>query len=98
MKEMRRGYAVEIYRSKDGENYSLVTWITTEELSETIGTRILSIENQQLLKDYLTGRDHLYLSPNVSRENLVVEGKAFTESRWETFLLISEDSFWSMGA
>ncbi|MEM2598492.1 MAG: hypothetical protein QW482_02125 [Thermoproteota archaeon] len=91
MREMRRGYAVEIYRSRDGENYDIVTWITKEELSEMTKTQILSIENQQLLKDPLTGRYHLYLSLNVSRENLVVEGKAFTESRWETFLLTSED-------
>jgi hypothetical protein len=91
MRDMRRGYAVEIYRSKDGENYGLVTWITKEELSGMIGTRILSIENQQFLKDPSTGRYHLYLSLNVSRESLIVEGRAFMESRWETFLLTSED-------
>ncbi|MEM3078778.1 MAG: hypothetical protein QXF21_00490, partial [Thermoproteota archaeon] len=84
MREMRRGYAVEIYRSRDGENYDIVTWITKEELSEMTKTQILSIENQQLLKDPSTGRYHLYLSLNVSRENILVEGKPFTESRWET--------------
>lgn len=44
--EIKRGYAAEIYRSKDGENYNLVTWITKEELSEAIKARVQSIENQ----------------------------------------------------
>ncbi len=91
MREMRRGYAVEIYRSKDGENYDLVTWISKEELSQMIKTEILSIENQQLLKDPLTGRYYLYLSLNVSKENLIIESRMFVESKWETFLLSSED-------
>lgn len=91
MRDMRRGYAVEIYRSKDGEDYSLATWITKEELSETMRIQILSIENQQLLKDPFTGRYHLYLSLNVSRGSLTIEGKSFVESKWETFLMTSED-------
>ncbi len=91
MKEMRRGYAVEIYRSKNGENYDLATWITKEELSEMAKTQVLSIENQQLLKDPLTGRYHLYLSLNVSRESAAAGGNRFIESRWETFLLTSKD-------
>ncbi|MGB9895427.1 MAG: hypothetical protein ACPLN2_05925 [Thermoproteota archaeon] len=89
--EVRRGYAVEIYRSNDGENYNLVTWISKEELSETIKAKVQSIENQQLLKDPSTGRYHLYLSLDVAQENLAGEESRIFESKWETFLLTAED-------
>lgn len=79
----RRGYTVEIYRSKDGENYNLMTYFPKEELNGMTKTRILSIENQQLLRDPSTHRYHLYLSLDISREP--------AEGRWETFLLTSDD-------
>jgi len=89
--EVKRGYAVEIYRSKDGENYAPSTWITKEELSEMAGTQVHSIENQQILRDPLTERFHLYLSLDVARENIAGDAKRIFESKWETYLLSSED-------
>ncbi|MEM0003596.1 MAG: hypothetical protein QXS21_06730 [Thermoproteota archaeon] len=89
--EVMRGYAAEIYKSKDGENYSLVTWISKEELSEMTKTNVQSIENQQLLRDPSTGRYHLYLSLDIARENVAGRENKTIESKWETFLLTSED-------
>jgi len=86
-----RGYAVEIYRSRDGENFSLVTWITKDELSEIVGERVQSIENQQLLRDPNTGLYHLYLSIDVYRENVAGDASRVYESKWETYLLTSDD-------
>jgi len=57
-----RGYAVEIYRSTNGEDYSLVAYISKEEVSELCGIKINSIEGQQLLRDPLTGKYYLYLA------------------------------------
>ncbi len=87
MKPGIRGYAVEIYRSSSYENFTLVHRITKEELSEMVKTEILSIENQQLLRDPLTDRYHLYLSVNIvleRKEDKVVR-------RWDTLLLTSDD-------
>ena len=87
----KRGYAVEIYRSRDGENYSLVSWITKEELSEMIGTTVHSIEGQQLVRDPLTGKYYLYLSVDVAKENIAGEATRVFRSKWETYLLSAED-------
>jgi len=87
----KRGYAVEIYRSKDGENFSLVSWITKEELSDIIGRQVHSIEGQQLLRDPLTGKYYLYLSIDVAQENIAGEAERVFESKWETYLLSSDD-------
>jgi hypothetical protein len=87
----KRGYAVEIYRSRNGEDYSLVTWLAKEELSEMVGKTIQSIENQQLLRDPLTGKYHLYLSVDVAEENVAGDEKRIFESKWETLLLVAED-------
>ena len=89
MKPEKRGYAVEIYRATDGENFNLVNRITKEELSEVIGRKVLSIENQQLIRDPLTGLYHLYLSVDV----VVKEGdkEQGIRSKWETLLLITDD-------
>jgi len=89
--EIKRGYAVEIYRSKDGENYAISTWITKEELSDMTGMHVHSIENQQILKDPLTERFHLYLSLDIAKENIAGDAKRIFESKWETYLLSSED-------
>ncbi|MBO3803989.1 MAG: hypothetical protein JTT11_09015 [Candidatus Brockarchaeota archaeon] len=88
---IKRGYAVEIYRSKNGEDYSLVTSITKEELSEKSGIKVHSIENQQLLRDPLTGLYFLYLSVDIAKENIAGDAKRIFESKWETYLLSSED-------
>ena len=87
----KRGYAVEIYRSRDGENYDLVTQITKEELSEFIGKTVQSIENQQFLRDPLTGNYHLYLSIDVAERNIAGVPERVFESKWETYLLVAED-------
>ncbi|MCD6357404.1 MAG: hypothetical protein J7L75_02375 [Thermoproteales archaeon] len=78
-----RGYAVEIYQSRDGEGFNLVATITKEELSEMTGLEVRSIEGQQLLLDPATGRYHLYLAvDNVG--SAPVPG-------WDTLLLTSDD-------
>ena len=78
-----RGYAVEIYKSHNGENFSLLTSISKEELSEMTGFTIRSIEGQQLLVDPATGKYHLYLAvDNVG--SAPVPG-------WDTLLLVADD-------
>jgi len=89
--ELKRGYAFEIYRSKDGENYSLVSWMTKEELSEISGVTVHSIEGQQLLRDPLTGQYFLYLSVDVAEENIAGRSDKTYESRWETYLMTADD-------
>ncbi|MEM2178257.1 MAG: hypothetical protein QXI49_06205 [Candidatus Methanomethylicaceae archaeon] len=86
-----RGYAVEIYKSKNGENFKLVTYITKEELSEISGVKINSIENQQLLQDPLTNKYYLYLSLDIGERNIAGYEDKIYETKWETFLLSSED-------
>jgi hypothetical protein len=78
-----RGYAVEIYSSRDGEEFKLLASITKEELSEMAKLEVRSIEGQQLLLDPATGRYHLYLAVD-----------NFTPGRgygWDTLLLVSDD-------
>jgi len=87
----RRGYAVEIYRSSNGEDFSLATWISKEELSEIIGITVQSIENQQLVRDPLTGRYYLYLSVDIAERNVAGDANRIYESKWETYLLSAED-------
>jgi len=87
----RRGYAAEIYRSKDGADFKLSTSLSKEEVSDLAGERVQSIENQQLLRDPLTGRYHLYLSLDVQNVNVAGQSDRIYESRWETFLLSAED-------
>ena len=87
----RRGFAVEIYRSTNGENFSLVTWITKEELSEIVGKPVQSIENQQLLLDPSTGLYHLYLSLDIHEENVAGDASKVYEGKWETYLMTADD-------
>lgn len=75
-----RGYALEIYRSQDGENYSLVWCISKEEVSAICGRAVQSIEGTQILRDPLTGRYMLFISVDVS------EG-----GKWETYLMSADD-------
>jgi len=77
-----RGYAVEIYRSKNGEDFYLETSITREELISETGVKIASIEGQQLLRDPLTGKYYLYLSVDVDEPPI---------PGWDTLLLAAED-------
>ncbi|MCD6563464.1 MAG: hypothetical protein J7K23_06060 [Thermoproteales archaeon] len=89
--KIKRGYAAEIYASKNGRDFHLVSWITKEELTDIIGRQVNSIENQQLLKDPLTGKYHLYLSLDVAQENIAGFSDKIYRSKWETYLLISDD-------
>ena len=91
MKHPTRGYAVEIYKSNNGEDFNLVYSISKEELSEYIGKQVQSIENQQLLKDPFTGKYHLYLSVDLYEKNIAGNYKRIYESKWETFLLTADD-------
>ena len=77
-----RGYAVEIYRSTNGEDYSLVTTISREELKEHTGLNIASIEGQQLLKDPLTGKYYLYVAVDLQQPPC---------PGWDTLLLVADD-------
>lgn len=79
-----RGYAFEIYKSKDGENYSLVISMDKEAVGSLAGITINSIEGQQLLRDPLTGEYHLYLAVDTPPLG------------WDTLLLKAEDpkGFW----
>lgn len=77
-----RGYAAEIFRSSNGEDFHLVSLVHKDELSRFSGTTVFSIENNQLLRDPLTGRYHLYLSINVGKDR---------PERWETYLVTAED-------
>jgi len=80
-----RGYAANVYRSKDGERFELVSSISKEEVVEKSGLMIHSIEGTQLLKDPLTGKWHFYLSVDTGPE--FVWGGVF----WETLLMVAED-------
>ena len=75
-----RGYAVEIYKSKDGENYNLVTEMDRETIESMAGITINSIEGTQLLKDPLTGNFYLYLAIDTP-----------PSPGWDTLLLTAED-------
>jgi len=89
--ESRRGYAVDIYRSGNGEDFTLAESITKEELGGICGKDVHSIEGQQLLRDPLTGLYFLYLSVDVAKENIAGGTDRVYESRWETYLMTSED-------
>jgi len=88
---LRRGYAVDIYRSGNGEDFRSAASITKEELSGICGKEIHSIEGQQLLRDPLTGLYHLYLSVDTAKANVAGVTDKVYESRWETYLMTAED-------
>jgi hypothetical protein len=73
-----RGYAFEIYRSEDGEDYSARHTTSRETLSALLGQEVLSIEGQRLLRDPLTDRYFLYVAVDIGHT-------------WQTALLSSED-------
>lgn len=75
-----RGFAANVYTSKDGENFTLKSSITKEELAELSGTVVRSIEGLQILVDPYTGKYRLYISADA------------TETRgWDTALLEADD-------
>jgi len=73
-----RGYGIEIWYSTNSDQYTLVGFLSKEEIAMMANTTVLSIENNQLIQDPLTGRYHLYMSLDVG-------------GKWETFLLVSDD-------
>jgi len=76
-----RGYAVNIYRSSDGEEFELVASLSKEEVSARSGRAIHSMEGNQLLRDPLSGRWHLYLSVDTGSD--FVWGGLY----WQTLLM-----------
>ena len=80
-----RGFAANIYISGDGEEFTLLTSISQDEVSECSGFKVHSIEGTQLLRDPLTGRWHLYLSVDAGAD--FIWGGLY----WQTLLLTSTD-------
>lgn len=80
-----RGYAANVYRSKDGVSFDRISSLTQDEVSAKSGIKVWSIEGTQLLKDPLTGRWHFYLS--------VDTGSAFVMFGvfWETMVFVADD-------
>jgi hypothetical protein len=73
-----RGYAFEIYRSENGEDFSLRHTTSREALSALLNQEVLSIEGQQLLRDPLTAKYFLYVAVDIGHA-------------WQTALLSSGD-------
>ncbi len=73
-----RGTGVEVWYSSNGDQYSLVAFIPKEEVSNWAGVNVLSIENNQLIQDPLTGLYYLYMSLDVG-------------DGWETFMAKADD-------
>ena len=73
-----RGYGVEIWYSNNGDQYSLVAFIPKEDVAKWAGVNVLSIENNQLVQDPLTGQYYLYMSLDVG-------------DGWETFMARADD-------
>jgi len=78
-----RGFAANIYRSKNGENFELIVSISKEEVCRKSGLKIHSIEGTQLLENPLNGEWHFYLSVDTGSEF------AWGGVYWETLLLTS---------
>ncbi len=83
VKDDARGFAANIYRSADGQNFSLLYSITKQEAADLSGVQLHSIEGSQLLRDPLTGRWHCYVSADTG-DSFVWGGV-----KWETLLLTS---------
>ena len=80
-----RGYAANIYRSADGEHFSLLASLSKQDVMDLSGVKAHSIEGTQLLRDPLTGRWHFYLSVDTG-DDFVWGG-----IHWETLLLTAAD-------
>ncbi|MBD3352978.1 MAG: hypothetical protein GF364_15960 [Candidatus Lokiarchaeota archaeon] len=82
----KRGFAAEIYRSKDGvSDFKLVKSISKKDVTDLSGIEIHSIEGTQLLRDPLTNRWYFYISIDI--------GKDFVWGglHWETLLLSADE-------
>lgn len=86
-----RGYALEVYRSSNGEDYSLVWRIGKDELSDLCGFTVHSIEGSQILRDPLTGCYMLYVSVDIAGRGAAGVEDGIYESRWETYLMSADD-------
>ena len=73
-----RGYAFEVYRSHDGEDFKLVASLDKGTVGSMADLPMKSIEGQQLLRDPSTGRYHLYLAVDIG-------------PGWDTLLLTADD-------
>jgi len=73
-----RGYAFEVYRSYDGEDFSLCHTTSRGTLSTLLGREVLSIEGQQLLRDPKSGEYLLYVAVDIGHA-------------WQTALLSASD-------
>ena len=80
-----RGYAANIYLSKNAESFNLVCSISKEDIIERGKIMIHSIEGTQQLKDSLTNRWYFYLSVDTGAE--FIWGGIF----WETLLMTADD-------
>lgn len=76
-----RGFAANIYSSRNGVDFRLVTSLTKEHVSELSGVRLHSIEGTQLLRSPDGRRWHLFLSVDTG------EGFVWGGVQWETLLL-----------
>ena len=79
-----RGFAANIYRSRDGVSYDLLAGLSKETVSEASGLTIHSIEGTQLMKSPLSGKWHFYLSVDTGED--FVWGGVY----WETLLLVAD--------
>ncbi len=78
-----RGYAANIYRSKDDLRFEQVGGVSKEEAIRASGAEIHSIEGTQLLRDPATGRWHFYLSVDTGGDFI------WGGLQWETLLLVA---------
>jgi hypothetical protein len=80
-----RGFAANIYHSRDGLSYDLLTSLSKEAASEVSGLTIHSIEGTQLMKSPLSGKWHFYISVDTGAD--FVWGGLY----WETLLLVADE-------
>jgi hypothetical protein len=81
-----RGFAAEIYGSKDGiNNFNIITSLSKEEVQKVSGIDTYSIEGTQLLRDPTTQKWHFYLSIDTGKD-FVWGGLV-----WQTLLLIADN-------
>ena len=80
-----RGYAADIYRSRDGVKFNQVVSLTKEQVTELSSLAVHSIEGTQLMKSPLTGKWHLYISVDTGDEFV------WGGLNWDT-LLVTADS------
>ncbi|MEM3040917.1 MAG: hypothetical protein QXG97_02670 [Nitrososphaerota archaeon] len=75
----QRGYAVEFYRSPNGEDFKLMSTLEKDDAAAMANVKIDSIEGTQILRDPLTEKYYLYVSADVGQR------------QWETLLFMADD-------